>query len=123
MTLLLSMDAFIHYSIYRIQPNYRPCPHYPPPPPPTFSLTIADSTIFFLTVYLIFTYYRPLDDLLALVKDNKFPALTRSNTVPVFHYVIGLMFHLLSNSISSSITDVLYTAQKSFHVMTLYKVI
>ena len=48
----------------------------PPPPPPDFftlfSLIIADLTIFFLTVYLIFTYYRPLDALLALVKDNKF---------------------------------------------------
>ena len=36
------------------------------------SLIIPNLTIFFLTIYLISTYYRPLDDLLALVKDNKF---------------------------------------------------
>ena len=37
-----------------------------------FSLIIAHLTIFFLTFYFIFTYYRPLDDLLALVVENKF---------------------------------------------------
>ena len=36
--------------IYRIRPNYRPCPHNHPPPPPRL-------------FYFIFTYYRPLDDL------------------------------------------------------------
>ena len=36
-----------------------------------FSLLIAHLTIFFLTIYLIFFYYRPLDDLLALVVENK----------------------------------------------------
>ena len=36
-----------------------------------FSL-ITDLTIFVLTFYFIFTYYRPLDDLLALVVENKF---------------------------------------------------
>ena len=34
--------------MYRIRPNYRPCPHNRPPP---------------LTFYFIFTYNRPLDDL------------------------------------------------------------
>ena len=62
--------------IYRIRPNYRPCPHNRPPPPPRlftiFSLIIAHLIIFFLTFYFIFTYYRPLDDLLALVVENKF---------------------------------------------------
>ena len=44
------------------------------PPPPTFlfSLILAHLTIFFLTFYSIFTYYHPLDDLLALVVENKF---------------------------------------------------
>ena len=37
-----------------------------------FSLIIAHLMIFFLTFYFIFTYYRPLDDLLALVVENKF---------------------------------------------------
>ena len=37
-----------------------------------FSLIITDLTIFVLTFYFIFTYYRPLDDLLALVVENKF---------------------------------------------------
>ena len=36
-----------------------------------FSLIITDLTIFVLTFYFIFTY-RPLDDLLALVVENKF---------------------------------------------------
>ena len=36
------------------------------------SLINAHLTIFFLTFYFIFTYYRPLDDLLALVVENKF---------------------------------------------------
>ena len=43
-------------SRYCIQPNYRPCPHNRPP----------------LTIYFNFTYYRPFDDLLALVVENKF---------------------------------------------------
>ena len=34
-------------SLYRIRPNYCPCPHNPPP----------------LTFYYIFTYHRQLDDL------------------------------------------------------------
>ena len=46
------------------------------PPPPDFftlfSLIIAHLTIFFLTFYIIFTYYRPLDDLLVLVVENNF---------------------------------------------------
>ena len=37
-----------------------------------FSLIIAHLTIFFLTFYFIFTYYLPLEDLLALVVENKF---------------------------------------------------
>ena len=37
-----------------------------------FSLIITDLTIFVLTFYFIFTYYCPLDDLLALVVENKF---------------------------------------------------
>ena len=37
-----------------------------------FSLNIAHLTISFLTFYLIFTCYRPLDDLLALVLENNF---------------------------------------------------
>ena len=37
-----------------------------------FSLIIAHLTILFLTFYFIFTYYRPLDDLLALIVENKF---------------------------------------------------
>ena len=37
-----------------------------------FSLIIAHLTISFLTICFIFTYYRPLDDLLALVVENKF---------------------------------------------------
>ena len=45
-------------------------------PPPwhltLFSPIIAHLTIFFLTFYFIFTYYRLLDDLLALVVENKF---------------------------------------------------
>ena len=92
--MLPSLDSILmnitkRINIYRIRPNYRPCPHYPPPDFFTlFSLIIADLTIFFLTVYLIFTYYRPLDDLLALVKDNKFTeaprALIRSNTVDLY---------------------------------------
>ena len=45
-------------------------------PPPwlftIFSLIIAHLMIFFLTFYFIFTYYRPLDNLLALVVENKF---------------------------------------------------
>ena len=45
----------------------------PPPPDFTlFSLIIGHLTIFFLTFYFIFTYYRPLDNLLALVVENKF---------------------------------------------------
>ena len=36
-----------------------------------FSLIIAHLMIFFLTFYFIFTYYHPLDDLLALVVKNK----------------------------------------------------
>ena len=39
------------YCNYRIRPYYRPCPHNGPS----------------LTFYFIFTYYRPLDDLLTLV--------------------------------------------------------
>ena len=59
--------------MYRIRPNYRPCPHNRPPWLFTlFSLIIAHLTIFFLTFYLIFTYYRLLNDLLALVEENKF---------------------------------------------------
>ena len=60
-------------SQYCIRPNYRPCPHNRPPPWlfTLFSLIIAHLTIFFLTFYFIFTY-RPLDDLLALVVENKF---------------------------------------------------
>ena len=58
---------------YHIRPIYRPCPHNRPPPLFTlFSLIIAHLTIFFLTFYFIFTYYRPLDDLLVLVVENKF---------------------------------------------------
>ena len=62
--------------IYRIRPNNRPYV-YPDnrPPPQLFtllSLIIAHLTIFFLTFYFIFTYHRPLDDLLALVVENKF---------------------------------------------------
>ena len=58
---------------YRIQSNYRPCPHNRPLTFFTlFSLIITDLTIFVLTFYFIFTYYRPLDDLLALVVENKF---------------------------------------------------
>ena len=64
------------FCMYRIQPNYRPCPHNPPPPPrlffTLFPLIITDLTIFVLTFYFIFTYYRPLDDLLALVVENNF---------------------------------------------------
>ena len=49
------------------------------------SFIIAHLTIFFLTFYFIFTYYRPLDDLLALVVEKKFTlapqAPIRSNTV------------------------------------------
>ena len=45
-------------------------------PPPQiftlFSLIITYLTVFFLTFYSIFTYYRPLDDLLALVVENNF---------------------------------------------------
>ena len=37
-----------------------------------FSLIIAHLTIFFPTLYFIFTYHCPLDDLLALVVENKF---------------------------------------------------
>ena len=37
-----------------------------------FSLIITDLTTFALTFYFIFTYYRPLYDLLALVVENKF---------------------------------------------------
>ena len=59
--------------LYRIRPNYHPCPHNRPPDFFTlFSLIITDLTIFVLTFYFIFTYYRPLDDLLALVVENKF---------------------------------------------------
>ena len=53
-----------------------------------FSLIITHFTIFFLTFYFIFTYYRPLDDLLALVVENKFTqvprAPIRSNTVIIY---------------------------------------
>ena len=61
-------------NVYRIRPNYRPCPHNRPPPRlfTIFSLIIAHLIIFFLTFYFIFTYHRPLDDLLALVAENKF---------------------------------------------------
>ena len=59
--------------VYRIRPYYRPCPHNRPLTFCTlFSLIITDLTIFVLTFYFIFTYYRPLDDLLALVVENKF---------------------------------------------------
>ena len=55
---------------YRIQSNYRPCPHNRPSLLFTlFSLIIAH---FFLILYFIFIYYRPLDDLLALVVEKKF---------------------------------------------------
>ena len=37
-----------------------------------FSLIISHLTIFFLSFYFHFTYYRPLDDLLTLVVENKF---------------------------------------------------
>ena len=37
-----------------------------------FSVIIGHLTIFFLTFYFNFTYYRPLDDLLTLVVENKF---------------------------------------------------
>ena len=59
---------------YCIQPYYRPYPHNRLPPPDFFTLfsLIAHLTIFFLTIYFIFTNYRPLDDLLALVVENKF---------------------------------------------------
>ena len=60
-------------SKYHIRPNNRPCPHYRPPPLTFyFIFTYYRLMIFFLTVNLIFTYHCPLDDLLALVKDNKF---------------------------------------------------
>ena len=69
-----SLDVLIHIRGYRIQSNYRPCPHNRSPSWlfTLFSLIIAHLTIFFLTIYFIFTYYRPLDDLLALVVENKF---------------------------------------------------
>ena len=47
-SLLLKFHYLFIYNKYRIQPNYRPCPHNRPPP---------------LTFYFIFTYYRPIDDL------------------------------------------------------------
>ena len=51
-------------------------------PPPRlftlFSLIIAHLTIFFLTFYFIFTYYRPHDDLLALIVENKFTLAPRA---------------------------------------------
>ena len=37
-----------------------------------FPLLSPTLTTFFLAIYFIFTYYRPLDDLLALVVENKF---------------------------------------------------
>ena len=59
--------------VYRIRPNYRPCPHNHHPWLFTlFSLITAHLTIFFLTFYFIFTSYCPLDDLLARVVENKF---------------------------------------------------
>ena len=46
----LIFDA-LHFAIYRIQPNYRPCPYNSPD-------------------FLL--YFHPLDDLLALEVENKF---------------------------------------------------
>ena len=57
--------------MYCIRPNNRPCPHNRPPPLFTlFSLIITHLTNCFQTFYSIFTYYSPLDDLLAL--ENNF---------------------------------------------------
>ena len=62
-------------SINRIRPNYRPCPYNRPP-----------------DFLLFFTYYLPLDDLLAQVVENKFTKAPRvpirSNTVNIILIVI-----------------------------------
>ena len=62
--------VFISYTVF----DLITAPALITPPPPRlftlFSLIIAH-LIFFLTFYFIFTYYCPLDDLLALVVENK----------------------------------------------------
>ena len=83
---------YIYIYIYRIRP-------LPSLPPPDFSLIslimiIGHLTIFFLTIYFIFTYYRPLDDVLALVVENKLTlvpqAPIRSNTLYILHVAISM---------------------------------
>ena len=97
-----TIQTYMLNETYRIRPNYRPWPHNRPPPPrlfcTLFSLIITDLTIFVLTFYFIFTYYRPLDDLLALVVENKFTLAPRvpirSNTVTEILQLHGKCIYL-----------------------------